>query len=258
MLNRTGDAGRPVLRIRAEPLGATIGIRELQDTPEGAFLAFEVIAVGNDLIGPPTRGHLGGENILLPRPQDERIGDVIGEGTLRLGIMREPRFEDFLADQFSVHIQVVDSQTGRHPDRLGHFLPVLHGGQEPAGAVGCAVPVLVRKHPCRSVHNRNPLGDVPGRSIQRVGTLPDGFGTDLRPAGRQHGGDGRQQDESRSHFDSFISQLLSGRAPRAGRYGTGPSKGPSGATGRGLSPHPRGRSSRGRRPSRQEATPRSG
>ncbi len=44
------------------------------------------------------------------------------------------------------------------------------------------------------VSNRNPLGDVPGRSIHRVGTLPDGFGTDLRPAGRKHGGDGRQED----------------------------------------------------------------
>ena len=211
MLHRTGDAGRPVLRVRTEPFGGTIGIGELQDAPEGALLAFEVSAVGDDLVRPPARGHLRGEDILLPGLRDEGVGDVIGEGALGLRIVREARLQDFLADQAAVHVQVVYAQAGRHPDRLGHFLPVLHGGQEPAGAVGGPVSILVRNHACRRVHDGNPLGDVPGRCIQRIDALPDGFGTDLRPAGRQRGGDGRQEDEflHNSLFISVINHLAS-------------------------------------------------
>ena len=258
MLDRTGDAGRPMLRIRPEALGGAIGIGKLQDTPERALLALEVFAVGDNLVRPPARGHLRGEDILFPCLQDEGVSDVIGEGTLGLGIMRETRFQDFLADQPAVHIQVVNPQAGRHPDRLGHFLSVLHGRQEPAGAVGGPVSILVRNHAGRRVDDGNPLGDVPGRCFQRIGALPDGFGTDLRPTGRKHDGDGRQEDASRFHIDSFISRLPSGRAPRAGQYGTDPSECPSGATGRGLSRRPRGRSSQARRPGRREGSHHSG
>ena len=101
-----GDAGRPVLRVRAEALGGAVGIGELQHAPEGAFLAEEAPATAgrNDLVGPPARGHLHCKDVLPARLFHERVGDVIREGPLGLDEVGEARLQDLLPHQTAVHI----------------------------------------------------------------------------------------------------------------------------------------------------------
>ena len=191
MGDRTGDAGRPMLRIRTEAGLRPIGISQLQHAPESAFLTDHPIvsARGDDLVGPPSGRHLDGEDILLAGTFLPGFRDIISKGTLGLGIMGEAGFEELLPHRLSIEEQLIDTQSGRHPAGGDDLLVVAYGGQEPAGPVRREKDVGGPAAHDRRIGDGDPLGALPGRRVQSFRFHANGR---RRGTGGHYGGAGRQ------------------------------------------------------------------
>ena len=202
VLDGAGDAGLPAVCIGTQQLFAAIGIRELQYTPEGAFEPLHRVhsSVRDNLVGPPAGGYLGRKHILRPGVPVKGGRDIVGEGTLRFGIVRETGLQHLFSHQFPVQEEVVYSQAGSHPNGLGYLFSIGYRGKEPAGA-GCAL-VIIQGGAFGNggIQYGNPFRSLPGAVIQGLGE-----GSHLRgnrpSAGKQGGGENRQgQEQSVSHF----------------------------------------------------------
>ena len=88
---RTGDTGLPVFRVGAEDGGGAVSVGHLHYAPEGHLTANHAVvsAGGDDLVGPPSRGHLYGQRVLGTCFGGEGIGDVVGERAFGLLVMGE-------------------------------------------------------------------------------------------------------------------------------------------------------------------------
>ena len=191
------NAGLPTKGVGTEIILRPIRISQFQDRTEGAFAADHAFVAGrrDDLVAPPARRQLGRQLVDGPLSCLEHLRHVIGERKFGLGIVRKTGFQDFFADPLSIDIKLKDPEARRHPPRRDHLFRIPGFGQEPGRAVR-RPPVLA----CmdfllddRRIRRGNPLGTLPSRSVQGVGTHPRRLF--FVPAARGH----RRQGSQGSH-----------------------------------------------------------
>ena len=167
MFHRTGDPGFPIIAVCSVEFDGSVGINELQDSPEGAFLSDHTFmsSRSEDLVGPPPRSHLGSQFVLSTGLGDQSLGDIICKGNLGLLIMCESRLQYLFPDRNPVDIKLIHTQSGSHPPRGADLLVIDDRGNEPAGSVGGTAVGLITVDDLfgqdRSIHRRYPFRGVP-------------------------------------------------------------------------------------------------
>ena len=169
MLHRSGYTGFPVVGVCSVKAHCSVLIRDAQHSAERTLGAeHSLTAAGSDnLVAPPAGRNLRGELVDGTFTGVERIGDIIRERPFRLERMCETRLEDLLADEFSVDIQVVYTESRCHPFGTFHLSLVSDRGDKPAGSVGSARSVVHRTRYDRGVDHRNPFRAFPRIVVQR-------------------------------------------------------------------------------------------
>ena len=172
MFHRTGNACLPVFHIRTVKFLATIRISQFQYATESRFLTDETFVSmrSDNLVCPPTRSDLGSELVLGACTCLERIGHIVSKRATGLHRMSITRLHELLTYQLSIHIDFIDTQTGRHPLGRSHLLFVLDSRNKPTGTIGCPVVHHITGLSCndRSIYGRNPLGCFPRRCIECI------------------------------------------------------------------------------------------
>ena len=117
MLNRTCNAGLPILEIGTIESLRTISKDQLQDTAESALVATntQLLASRNDSISPPARSNLHREGVAFAHLLHECIGDVVGKRNLCLCRVCITRLEEIATNDLAIKVELVDTQTCGHP-----------------------------------------------------------------------------------------------------------------------------------------------
>ena len=135
MRDRPCDSRFPVLGVGTVFLCSPVGEPDFKHTPERAFLAVEPAAAvvrRDDLVAPPSRAHLGGEDVALARLCLHEGGDVVRKRISSLGDMGKTRLEKLVADDAAVDVYLIHAQRRRRPFGRHHILLVHYFAEKPA------------------------------------------------------------------------------------------------------------------------------
>ena len=168
MRDRTSHTSLPVLQVRGEILLGAVCVGQHKHASESHLLAYHAIVTAwrYNLISPPARYDLHGEEVFLSCAFVEGLRDVVSKAVLRLLEVREAGLQDLVADQLTIDVKIVGAQGGGLPDGPLHLLRISGIADEPACAIGCT-----RAIDDFSRYNLRIFGAYPNRFVPRLAQM---------------------------------------------------------------------------------------
>ena len=161
--HRPGYACTPTDSICSDKLLRAICELQPQHSTERTFAAIHTLCTcrGDDLVSPPTRCNLRGQDIRAAGCKMHGIGYIVRKRAFGFGIMGEAGFEELIAYRLCIDVQLIDAQSCGHPRGRGYLLIGRQRAHKPVGTVSGTATVLNNLCADRCISHRYPLGGVP-------------------------------------------------------------------------------------------------
>ena len=146
----TRYAATPTRGIGRNRLAASVGVNDLKLSEKGALLAEKPASSQGrqDLVAPPPGRDLRRQGVRVGRASLQELCHIVCERVLRLGIVREARLQEIVADAAAVDENVKDPKPRDRPLRGHDLAGVRERAGKPARAVRRAEAVAnrIREH----------------------------------------------------------------------------------------------------------------